>query len=168
MRAVKTTSPRTTTPRPKGSLTLPELRRLERRLAKDLTTLIQAFARACEHWGRIISPISLGYDETQCTARRARRRIDNASALMEAKLFSTELARLQSPAPPTDKSSGAPKTRMENRSTKSSSTPLPASKGSRSEKPTRAPTLTPSGTTPRTKGGKHSTCRPWPSLAARA
>ena len=83
-------------------------------------------------------------------------------------MFSKELARLQSLAPPTDKSSGAPKTRMENRSTKSSSTPLPASKGSRSEKPTRAPTLTPSGTTPRTKGGKHSTCRPWPSLAARA
>ena len=44
MRAVKTTSPRTATPKPKGSLTLPELRRLERRLAKDLTTLIQAFA----------------------------------------------------------------------------------------------------------------------------
>ena len=61
MRAVRTTSPRTTTPRPKGSLTLPELRRLERRLAKDLTTLIQAFAPDAEHWGRIYSPISLGY-----------------------------------------------------------------------------------------------------------
>ena len=56
MRAVKTTSPRTTTPKPKGSLTLPELRRLERRLAKDLTTLIQAFAEDAEHWGRITVP----------------------------------------------------------------------------------------------------------------
>ena len=63
MRAVRTTSPRTTTPRPKGSLTLPELRRLERRLAKDLTTLIQAFAPAASIGAASVSPISLGYEQ---------------------------------------------------------------------------------------------------------
>ena len=166
MRAVKTTSPHTTTPRPKGSLTPPELRRLEQRLAKDLTTLIQAFAERASI-GAAYFP-QYRWDMKKQMAAHIQVLIDRILPILEASLFSTELARLQSPAPPTDKSSGAPKTRMENRSTKSSSTPLPASKGSRSEKPTRAPTLTPSGTTPRTKGGKHSTCRPWPSLAARA
>ena len=165
MRAVRTTSPRTATPKPKGSSTLPELRRLERRLAKDLTTLIQAFAEDALSGAK--STLLFRWAMNKHLAARLllwRKEVYYLSAMC----MSREMARLQSPAPPTDRSSGAPKTRMENRSTKSSSTPLPASKGSRSEKPTRAPTLTPSGTTPRTKGGKHSTCRPWPSLAARA
>ena len=165
MRAVRTTSPRTTTPRPKGSLTPQEIRQLERRLAKDLTTLIQAFAPDAPS-GEKFSAL-FRWDADRVTADRLIQ-LTYVYVQMKNGLFSEAMARLQSPAPPTDKSSGAPKTRMENRSTKSSSTPLPASKGSRSEKPTRAPTLTPSGTTPRTKGGKHSTCRPWPSLAARA
>ena len=165
MRAVRTTSPRTATPKPKGSSTLPELRRLERRLAKDLTTLIQAFAPDASTGAPLYPRFRW---ETDAVIVKRLEEYRYCISALRRKVFSTELARLQSLAPPTDKSSGAPKTRMENRSTKSSSTPLPASKGSRSEKPTRAPTLTPSGTTPRTKGGKHSTCRPWPSLAARA
>ena len=166
MRAVKMISQTTTRLKPKGSLTPQELRQLEQRLAEDLTTLIQAFALDARIG--VTSTVQYRWDLRRPQAGMLHQLATLVLPWMEDGAFSIELARLQSLAPPADKSSGAPKTTTGKSNIKSSSTPLPASKGSRSGKRTKAPTATPSGTTPRTKGGKHSTSLPYPSSAARA